>query len=860
MSTKKIPEISRINFFEANDVVQIFGENFTENTKLYLWQAPKDGEGMSIRPGEAGYTEEERANMLEWLKSRSANPNELDSVEASLPTLPPADAKVYSADHVYDHCIYFGDKEPGEPNTVSYSRVLGGTCIAWLENEAGCSVPSIANRPQIWNTSYDTFCPGEHIMVFGDAFGEAIVQGAGGTFNKKAAIKNIETGETFDLLPAMGTCYRFDAEKYVNEYNVPEGIPNGKYNLYVHSGTCGKFGWSEPYEITISDEYSLSRYYANKWTNSPSRKVLAPKCEVVSVFADDPSPFADYYEKIQAAIDSLENGGVVALSQGTFPISAPLNVKSGVALVGSGNSTIIRASTGKLYNGEMFLTSIFAKKPYGLRGWANDYKEYLAKFHNPGIAIRICDNAGVENLKIELGNGINIGVIVADDKSEFVYNNFVNKVDVDSCGLNEHIDPNKCITISAGILVAGRTKDMTIWSCNIKAYMPLYILPARHIYSKIVNNDFICRPRQLEETMLSGLRRSVISNNLFADGRRSFVTNQGCSYNWIYQNRSEGVGRAPGACEAYMSEHGDGEWIGKGKTIGNDFVEIESPYDIMSYSPNVPYEARFDSFERFLFITAGRGMGQYRKIVDVIEDGNNKKLILEKAWDVLPDNDTSFVITFGNHHNLYVDNDASISNGNSQFVWGSGFENIYTGHRMLLSGGITTIARLHFEDINTGKAHFYPDMFLATPEKIVNQKIVTGVIAFNRYQQIESRVSGNGIEIRAYPHFWDDDELWQGFGDCRGIFGNTVKQCFLEGTEDNYGCWFLNHRKLIQSAGVIISGGYNRVLDNIIFGYKTPIILEDKCPGNIISRNFFKDNQTEIGGVGTPIGRDVEKK
>lgn len=855
----KTPEISRINFFEANDVVQIFGENLTEGTKLYLWQAPRDAVGQSIPEGKSGYTDEQRANVLKWLKGYCANPEELDTVESSLPATPPEDAKVYAADNVFEHCIYFGDKEPGEPNTVPYSRTLGGTCIAWLENEAGISAPYIANRPQIWNTSYDTYCPGEHLMVYGDAFGEAIVEGAGRTFHKRAAIKNIETGEVFDLLPAMGTCYRFDAEKYVNEYDVPEGIPNGKYNLYVHSGTCGRFGWSAPYEITISDEYSLSRYFANKWTNPPSKRVMAPDCEVVVVSADDPSPFADYFEKIQGAIDSLENGGIVALSQGSFPISAPLNVKSGVALVGAGNSTVIKATTKKVYNGEMFLTSVFAKKPYGLKGWANDYKEYLSQFHNPGIAIRICDNAGVEDLKIELGNGINIGVIVADDKSENVQNNFINKVEIDSNGLNEYLDPNKPNTISAGILVAGRTKDMTIWSCNIKAYMPLYILPARHIYAKVVNNDLICRPRQLEETMLAGLRRSIISNNLFADGRRSFVTNQGCSYNWIYQNRSEGVGRAPGACEAYMSEHGDGEWIGKAKVVGNNYIDIESPYDIMSYSPNAPYADRFDSYERFLFITAGKGFGQYRKIIDVIEDGDKRKLILESDWDVLPDTDTSFVITFGNHHNLYVDNDANISNGNSQFVWGSGFENVYTGHRMLLSGGITTVARLHFENTKTGELHFYPDIFLARGDEIVDQKIVTGVIAFNRYQQLESRVSGNGIEIRAYPHFWDDDELWQGFGDCRGIFGNTVKGCFLEGTEDNYGVWFLNHSKRFQSAGVVISGGYNRILDNIIFGYKHPVILEDKCPGNIFSRNFFKEGQSEIGGVGTPIGRDIKK-
>ena len=36
------PEISRISPFEYNEAVQIFGEGFTEQSKVYWWRADKN--------------------------------------------------------------------------------------------------------------------------------------------------------------------------------------------------------------------------------------------------------------------------------------------------------------------------------------------------------------------------------------------------------------------------------------------------------------------------------------------------------------------------------------------------------------------------------------------------------------------------------------------------------------------------------------------------------------------------------------------------------------------------------------------------------------------------------------------------
>jgi hypothetical protein len=52
-------------------------------------------------------------------------------------------------------------------------------------------------------------------------------------------------------------------------------------------------------------------------------------------------------QSIQFAIDALEqSGGTVHLNPGTFEISSPVRLKSGVHLVGSGNETVLRRVSG----------------------------------------------------------------------------------------------------------------------------------------------------------------------------------------------------------------------------------------------------------------------------------------------------------------------------------------------------------------------------------------------------------------------------------------------------------------------------------------------------------------------------------
>ncbi len=141
MSVKNVPEISRINFFEGEDVVQIFGENFTKDTKLYVWQGRNDSEAVNevldFSKGDGG-----RGQKEDFHKNRTIDFDELDTVITALNDITPENAKCFDADEVFEHCIYFGDKEPECIDGKWGPRIPGGTSVFWLENEKGMSKPA----------------------------------------------------------------------------------------------------------------------------------------------------------------------------------------------------------------------------------------------------------------------------------------------------------------------------------------------------------------------------------------------------------------------------------------------------------------------------------------------------------------------------------------------------------------------------------------------------------------------------------------------------------------------------------------------------------------------------------------------
>lgn len=841
----KKPEISRINHFDSDDIIQIFGENFDENTELYVWYNKQTVEAGRIdvtsllRKGDA------QTMKAELAAGRLADPSHIDETEKMAPATPPEDVIVLKAEDVTPQVIYFGE-QGGKPENGYHKWVEGKTCVMWLKNEVGFSAPYIANRPEIRTQSVTKIHPGGKLAIYGVGFGAPLYFSDGTHFAKQGIIKNVESGKIFPLTGIEETSYVYNVQHHMAEFEVGAHIPDGEYKLYIHSGTGGIFGWSEPVKLTVSSEYSITDYYRTKWNYCASKKATMPPCKIKTIYADDASPLADYTYKIQSAIDEVSlwmDGGIVALGSGVFPISSPITVKPGVVLLGSGSATVIKAGENANFT-QNWDNFIFAKLGDGSKGCANDWFD-LYKSHDQAALITLSENCGVDSLRLELGGGANIGILVANTQSEKADNVFVNKTEVDSLCLSELEYDGMYGATCAGFLCASRTTDLTVWSSIFKATIPFYILPARHTYTKVINNKIINSPKQVNESGLCGLRGAVVTNNEFIGGRRAFISQGGLSNCFIYQNRVSDIARASCAAETYMSEFGRGEWNGKAAKTGDTYIEIADVNyeDLFVYGKGEKFQNTKDAYNRYLFVLSGRGFGQYKKIIDVKKVKSGYRLILESPWRVTPDAETSFTIVFGTHHNLWIDNNTLLSNGHSQFFYHCGFENNIVGHQMDMAAGIYLYA-----------CH-------SNKHSIMADGSLKAVGAFNTISDCQHRSGGVGVYIYTNHHPYDNDEEWQDYAYTRGIFGNCIKRCAFDGAPGHtYTKNLKGWPEEKVKAAIRLDGGFNCVVNNHFGGFENEIHIDSECLGNCFARNRTTSDKLTFSGIGTPCGYDTRKE
>ena len=101
------------------------------------------------------------------------------------------------------------------------------------------------------------------------------------------------------------------------------------------------------------------------------------------------------------------------------------------------------------------------------------------------------------------------------------------------------------------------------------------------------------------------------------------------------------------------------------------------------------------------------------------------------------------------------------------------------------------------------------------------------------------------------------------------MFGNLVTQCHFDGGDDNLNFHKNNHfptrhgngdkrPNIHERAGVTVGGGFNRVIDNYIYGHKKAIEFDGDCPGNFASRNDFRNEKVKVVSKAKAYGTDVE--
>jgi hypothetical protein len=184
--------------------------------------------------------------------------------------------------------------------TLAGGAFDGPTLLA-VKNAAGYSAPVVINAPQPWWCHPAAAVPGGSVRVFG----------------RNLACRPDSRKAHLWLGSADGGKGRWldavEAGKYALAFTVPEDLGPGAYDLWLHGGRGGAWGWGGPVRVTV------------KAAEKPLRAVT-------------PRPEKDGSIAVQAALDALarRGGGTLRLPAGRFAFTGTLRVPERVTLSGAG--------------------------------------------------------------------------------------------------------------------------------------------------------------------------------------------------------------------------------------------------------------------------------------------------------------------------------------------------------------------------------------------------------------------------------------------------------------------------------------------------------------------------------------------
>ncbi len=780
----KAPEISRISQAWPGETAEIFGENLGE-CEVFLFYPPEE-----INPLDA-------------------------FTKAPFPPLPAEAVKLETISA--GNQVLFAEI----PYSVPY-----GCCLLWVRNGGG-EVCSTLNRPEVWNQSLEIAFPDDRFTFYGqNYYGEDQRY----FINTTCVMKNISSGQVYKMRWGVSQDMQQSMpgqNDHRSDYSIPADVPAGEYLVSMTNGTGGPWGWTEPRHLIIKEKKDLIEHCGTKWNAECRQNTIFDMSETV-ITRIDPSlgdGFSDATKAITSAISetAVRGGGYVILPPGRFGITKTLRILPGVVLRGAGaGATVLTVPEGKTLMPDGMPPVSYASRASDGKNWSRDWKPYMDRDNNTPL-VWIETRSGMEDISIEGGSGVVILALVGttdESPSEDVFFNRVVFENGISSALYCH--GNVFDVSYHGILTTGHTKNLSLFKCSVKASFPLMILPAQCVGLRMVGNTFEVSPRQSGDCVYaSGLYGAVITENTFLYGRRSLISQQGMFDSWIFQNRSIGVANTTNANEEYMSEYGQSAWVGKAKAVGINRVTVPFNISAKRMLQRGTVGENLSEHRWFLMIMQGRGLGQYR-VVDHVE-GNT--IYLTEDWEVLPDGNTVFNLITASQHNIWALNFAGTGSGNSQFIYGSGIENIVTGHSMILASGIS--------------------MYAMMTQRSESREIADlGVVAFCRISNCDCRYSGMGLCL------WTN-ESWSLLDDRDQEYvnqiGNIVRwNSFVGGADSGYvkNQTFWTPVKI--ESGIQAVGMFCLMENNLIAGYDTGIHLRYSSHGNLLRRNSYKHNLVDL--------------
>ena len=511
-----------------------------------------------------------------------------------LPSTPPANAQrvpVLEADPKgLVVAVAFGPVGP------EYDPRAAGALVCWVRNPDGWSKPYQARPPQPWWVFPAIAAPGETVRLFGrDLAPKAIV------------LKPRNGRELVPLEQARASAR--PAHEW--ELGVPADLAPGSYDVWVHNGTAGAAGWAGGLPLTVRPRPKVSGAYLD-----------------ARAFGVKGNGMVDDTAALRAALAAAgRNGETVLLPPGRFLVRGTIEVPPGVDLVGTGVGIT-----------QLDVPEAEGATKIDLSNTQEGRKEC------PAFALarhsRLAHLTLLGGARLELGIAV-LGGGVAEDVTV------------------EHCRVRLAAQHGMAVAVAADTSRLAVVDCELEAEWGLDCVAGVHRQATIARNTVRCSPSGWGDGLsLRGLVESVVEANVvdapnsglpprlgFRRNPLSLPTGRKSPLGWFYhvaliantvRDQYLVFGTYPRPSDDFTRPF----WTGAPTRVDETTLTVDGE----------PFWIGLK--EAWAVVTAGRGLGQWRRVV-----GNGPNVVaVAPAWDVLPDATSTIVVDGFVAENLFLSN------------------------------------------------------------------------------------------------------------------------------------------------------------------------------------------------------------
>ena len=544
---------------------------------------------------------------------------------------------------------------PGSVVATIPLRAYEGPIVVWAKNKAGASEPVVLNAPELWWCRPEVAQPNEDVAIFGRNLSQR-------PDYSRALVYLAQPGKQGVWLKTRLT------GKYRVNVELPAEIEPGEYQLWIHAGNGGEYGWGGPLPLHIRATSPAARDTHFQLTDGT----------------------------LQQAVDRLApTGGTIELGKRTVTLSETLIVPANVHVEGAGPDKTF------------LVLSPDAKPSDRLPG------------NDRAVVWLAGDHAAISGLTVRGTSRTNLGVVIRSPKwPDWVHDCSITDVHVcghegkqaENCGVRLFHADDASLTgnefwgrtpiFMSGVqrceFTGNRLISQTLFGGNSEAY----ILGRNNTVRKCIIEDNVCACPPGSEAGGPTGRRLL----WFSTGRGSV------DLNWISDNREERArfgglsGEDQNVGETILFEACErtayyGQAVGADQqsvtlpatlpetpakylmdvrrdTLAHDAAGNETPFwppevnaDEKSLEPTVG--------EYFVTILGGRGQGQTRRVIA----RQDQTYRLDRPWRVAPERGSLILVHTAFWRNHIVENRAVDGMSGIQ-LWITCIENIISGNQV----------------------------------------------------------------------------------------------------------------------------------------------------------------------------------